>query len=537
MKQMHYGVLFFVVSICITSQVLVSAVRRLDDDCVMKKTKVSDVPATKIDKQAYLNLVCKIDKQYCKDRYQYQDLKKIFDTLEIQMDKTEIEQMYQQFDVVVNRQPLNDTLVIGCGNVPAYRNDIFVCCVDDYNNPYAADDTFDCSLLKTFSIDYRHKHGHVNCDTIDVDFARNPTIVGCFGEGKVNFVPVFKGHKYKRIVLEDISATVLKAPLTRIMLLNLLADDGVVYMGSFENNKCGIGFKVTKKQLERCSDRFLYELYYDQENEFKILENRAGFFIENIEKLYALLNMTSIQHYLESCSANFDDVCTWLGCSTIDLQIRVKKDQSGFLDETLSMGFFVYHYQPGATICASVSSDDYRKMARYIALSNGYLAKFTTMNLSSMGNLLKTIVITTTPQEMSSYFSRCGVIVNRKPCHDTLFVDEYDSSVNYSNDYDTICPNLAKNPTIVGVLDSDNIGYVFNGHTYKKIILKHKDLTRLFARFTIAQIKTLLLSLLANDGFICWGPIDSSSNPQTWRLTKKQLQAATEQALINLRSL
>lgn len=133
----------------------------------------------------------------------------IFNTLEITVPTYQIKEYYDKYKVILNRPPQHDTLVIGCGNLLPAKEGLLVYYIDNYG---------------LSGEEYRVKHAHKNCDTIDPDYARNPTIVGAFGI--TDITGLFKGHKYKKIIIEGIA--IESNPFTDLLLINLLTDDGDV---------------------------------------------------------------------------------------------------------------------------------------------------------------------------------------------------------------------------------------------------------------------------------------------------------------------
>lgn len=112
----------------------------------------------------------------------------IFESLNIRLSLEEIVDTFNKHKVIMNRKPKNSHLRIGCGNLPSYNPEICVFYIDDYGK----DDPT-----------YRARHQHSDEDTLDPDFARNPTIVGKIDELDP---AAFKGHLYQKITTEGFIA-------------------------------------------------------------------------------------------------------------------------------------------------------------------------------------------------------------------------------------------------------------------------------------------------------------------------------------------
>lgn len=159
----------------------------------------SEQNENKIDEISYFNLIQEqinemqkfetMDLQwYLKVRHSNQE--KIFSTLDIQLPKDKIVEYFTKYGVIVNRMPQHDILIVGCGNLPKYQEDIFAHMIDNYGEKAPL---------------YRSKHSHPEADTIDPDYARNPTIIGYFASQLLT--DLFKDefdyqHKYKEIIFE-----------------------------------------------------------------------------------------------------------------------------------------------------------------------------------------------------------------------------------------------------------------------------------------------------------------------------------------------
>lgn len=151
----------------------------------------------------------------------------IFESLDIRVSEDEILNAFQQYGVIMNRKPQHSELVIGCGNLPAHNHQICVHFIDNYGETAAA---------------YRKKHQHLHQDTLDLDYARNPTYVADLHSLNP---AVFQGFRYQKICTEGVmilpvdyvpsyysflenditkqtkSLTAMKA------VIGLLADDGI----------------------------------------------------------------------------------------------------------------------------------------------------------------------------------------------------------------------------------------------------------------------------------------------------------------------
>lgn len=159
----------------------------------------SDQNENIIDETSYFNLVKKqIDEMqefesmditwFLNDRRHNQE--KIFSTLDIQLPKDKIIEYFNKYEVIVNRLPQHDILIVGCGNVPSYQENIYAYMIDDFGEEAPI---------------YRSNHSHPEADTIDPDYARNPTIIAYFANQPLT--DLFKDefdyqHRYKEIKFE-----------------------------------------------------------------------------------------------------------------------------------------------------------------------------------------------------------------------------------------------------------------------------------------------------------------------------------------------
>lgn len=148
----------------------------------------------------------------------------VFRALDIQLTPAQVRECFARFGIIVHRQPKERTLVIGCGNLPPYKEGFNVSQIDDY-------------IGHEKQQEYRQKHAHEQCDTIDPDFSRNPTILCSFGHSDIT--PLFGRHKYSQIIIEGIQ---LRGDLDTIKLINNLLED------SGELINCGV--RLTKKWMQ-----------------------------------------------------------------------------------------------------------------------------------------------------------------------------------------------------------------------------------------------------------------------------------------------
>jgi len=148
----------------------------------------------------------------------------VFRALDIQLTPAQVRECFARFGVIVHRQPKESRLIIGCGNLPPYKEGFYISQVDDY-------------IGHENRHEYRQKHAHEQCDTIDPDFSRNPTILCSFGHSDIT--PLFGGHKYSQIIIEGIQ---LRGDLDTIKLIDNLLEDG----GELIN--CGV--RLTKKWVQ-----------------------------------------------------------------------------------------------------------------------------------------------------------------------------------------------------------------------------------------------------------------------------------------------
>lgn len=201
----------------------------------------------------YFDLFSQIEKPSFDGRFwicnwrQFQ-LEKIFNTLQIETKPEDWQFTINSHKVIMNRAPKHDKLVIGCGNIPKYSEEVGdVEFIDNYGGN---------------KFEYRHKHSHSDADTIDPDFARNPTFVAEFGETPMH--ELFNGHKYKEILIEGIrilpwdlaSVGHSAAPYTIDSLIALLDKDGIV-----NDNECDTH---TKAELENYRDNTQVQVFPEQ---------------------------------------------------------------------------------------------------------------------------------------------------------------------------------------------------------------------------------------------------------------------------------
>lgn len=151
-------------------------------------------------------------KCFTAESYKYDCSEQIFYTLDIQLSPELMKNYFEKYRVIVNRIPKHETLIIGCGNLRPYTEGLDVHSIDNYGGDKRI---------------YRMNHTHKECDTIDPDFARNPTIVASFGA--TDITELFQGHKYKKILIEGVDIT--NFPYSGQLIYNLLAEDGIVDMG------------------------------------------------------------------------------------------------------------------------------------------------------------------------------------------------------------------------------------------------------------------------------------------------------------------
>jgi|GEM_PF-4686111 len=141
--------------------------------------------------------------------------------------------------------PLAIKLVIGCGNIPPYKEGLYVYFIDNYGPP---------------GKEYRLRHAHADADTIDPDFARNPTILATFGAPSL--IALFNGKKYREIKIEGIMLLphTLKAFNRDVTLQSLqcvsnifqiLAPDGILIDSS--------GIQYTLEQVEKMEGGAKYD--------------------------------------------------------------------------------------------------------------------------------------------------------------------------------------------------------------------------------------------------------------------------------------
>merc|ERR1739848_651579 len=110
-------------------------------------------------------------------------LRALYHQIEVNTNIEEIFESNRNF--ILHRKPTHNALIVGCGNLKQSKIKI----------PH-----IDCGHY-TVDVDYRSRHSHENCDTIDQDFARNPTIVGNFFD--LNGA-MFESYRWKTIVFEGV---------------------------------------------------------------------------------------------------------------------------------------------------------------------------------------------------------------------------------------------------------------------------------------------------------------------------------------------
>lgn len=189
-----------------------------------KTSQASD--AFRQEREKYFKLIARIEPDWDGIKWvlslRMNQLEQIYNTLEIEVSISDMEQSVEKYGVLMHRRPLHPKLVIGCGNLPAnsgtHEKVISVDPVDDE--------------VPT----YRSLHRHEDADTIDPDFAKNATFVGEFGKSAMH--ELFGNHKYKEIFIEGIyvfswELAILKgdlkeSPYTVASLIALLEEDGRV---------------------------------------------------------------------------------------------------------------------------------------------------------------------------------------------------------------------------------------------------------------------------------------------------------------------
>lgn len=152
-------------------------------------------------------------------------LNELFKTLQIDTTPEDWQATIESHATIMNRKPIHEKLIIGCGNLPEYSKEVGdVYFIDNYGQE---------------KFEYRAMHHHSNADTIDPDPARNPTFVAVFGKTRIH--ELFKEHKYKEIFIEgirilpwDLQSVDLEAyPYALDSLIALLDENGIV----FDNGK------------------------------------------------------------------------------------------------------------------------------------------------------------------------------------------------------------------------------------------------------------------------------------------------------------
>ncbi len=150
----------------------------------------------------------------------------VFNTLDIRIPAQEMRDYYKRFGIIVHRTPGKKKLIIGCGNLGHLLPNLAVSHIDELN--------------RDKSQHYRSKHGHEDSDTLDSNFAKNPTIVAIFGDQ--DLTKLFDTHKYELIIIEGMPITGMREPFMTQQLHSLLADGGKVeimsggFSGTFTKN-------------------------------------------------------------------------------------------------------------------------------------------------------------------------------------------------------------------------------------------------------------------------------------------------------------
>ena len=143
-----------------------------------------------------------------------------FNALEITLPPSYIRECSAQYNTIIHRAPCHDKLIIGCGNITPPREGVYMVHIDNY-------------IGHNNRVRYRNDHKHPQFDTIDLQYAKNPTIVAEFGA--CNIIDLFGSRKYQEIIFEGLSAegVIVSTPYAKKLLYELLADDGriVAYDG------------------------------------------------------------------------------------------------------------------------------------------------------------------------------------------------------------------------------------------------------------------------------------------------------------------
>lgn len=157
-----------------------------------------------------------------------------FNMLDITLSPAQVRECYARFGVIVHRPPMHDTLIVGCGNLLPHKPGFNVSQVDD-------------NLGHENRVSYRFNHAHAQCDTLDPEFHKNPTIVTLFG--KTDLTELFGGHVYKIIFVEGLQPSVLfYTPESTKLVDDILAADGKIIIDPVQRLK---GAYMTKQQVQQ----------------------------------------------------------------------------------------------------------------------------------------------------------------------------------------------------------------------------------------------------------------------------------------------
>jgi hypothetical protein len=163
------------------------------------------------------------------------DFNQDFQKLDISIPKEEMLALHKKYNIIMNRKPSNNILIIGCGNMKG-------------------------------ETEYETEHRHIGCDTIDANWTNNPTVVGIFGDS--DFSEAFGGNKYDKIIAEHM-APINYLPYTRKMLLNLLSENGIFSLGDEENS-------ITRQKLATCTFFEFVKMDYVDQPETIVTEEADG---------------------------------------------------------------------------------------------------------------------------------------------------------------------------------------------------------------------------------------------------------------------
>ena len=364
-----------------------------------------------------------------------------------------IERNAELFHVIVNRKPQYDTLIIGCGNLVQVTEDVLVMQIDDYQGDER-------------KFIYRSAHSHENCDTLDIDWAKNPTIVAWFGSGDIT--PVFEGHRYKKIICEGVDIT--PHPYTVQQLYNILEEDGIVLF-DFCDGKGPLG-AITKQELE--------EMIYFGEYIALPSKNEREVNVIDWAAYAALLSRFSYEY-------NFRNrYC-----------LRADGSSTSCSEEIF------------ATIQPHINGLSYKQMKK---------------------NVERMRAIVNRKPENDTLIIGCGNMLDRLDGLIVKSIDDqtrdgeyYDYRSRHKHVHcDTISDDWAKNPSIVAEFGARDITYLFKGHQYKKIILEKMDPREGEYFFDLEKMygEIVLYNLLKDDGELLF---DAGNGPYG-RLTKEDLK-------------